>query len=166
MFSNKVIQILSWSYSLKPRFTTKKCGYDWVPHNKCHSVNIEQQVIVFHGAKNTEYEFTVTEYIDNCHSSFGIPSDFYYFYGVTYYDPSLYSQSDGGELSYSIYLNKFIKSPVGLKFTFTTNNEGNFEFMVTNCYVAGHSAHINLDISVYGYKQKSLNFDYRLPNYH
>ena len=42
------------------------CGYDWnLLFNQCHFENVEQQVIVFHGAKNTKYEFTVTEYIDN-----------------------------------------------------------------------------------------------------
>ena len=167
-FTNKVIYIKSWSYTLQPIGITSMCCYEQCIGNSCwsggvcHPQNHEYQYIVFHGAKNTKYGFYIDVNNDSCHGSLGIPSDYRYFIGITLSDP-YYSINN---FYYSTYFNSYYSDMKDLsmkEFTFTTDSNGDFIFRVDNCPARGHLAHFIMNIYVYGYHSKSLTFDYLLP---
>lgn len=158
-----MIVIQSWSITKGQPYKEKNKNY---LENKW--VWVDKQFLYFHGAKNTEYSFYIVNSSASVHSSFGIPSDYHYFYGIIYYDPACrYGDAD---------LNVFTSTHLNIKKTkdfslfnnvemkFKTDSNGNFTFWVVNCMWTGHSSDLTIYIYLDKYPQHQLIFHNYLPN--
>ena len=117
--------------------------------------------LIFHGARNTDYILYFVNDDRSIHSSLGTPSDYRYFYGVNFFDPS-YTDS-----TFAFYLSTYLglsnikegyKFFNNKEFIVKTDNSGNFTFTLTVCGAVGHNAYFSSYIYLQGYKQHQLKY--------
>lgn len=162
LFTNKVIVIQSWSITKGKPYKER----DWSTTDNA-SYYHDKVLLYFHGAKNTYYNFYLLNSSDATHSSFGLPSDYAYYYGIGIFSSKL-NRGEYGGLYISTYLNVLRISDLeyfnNKIFSFTTDNNGNFTFLQSNCPTRGHYSNLTLYFYLNGYPNHQLIFHNLLPN--
>lgn len=168
LFTSVVIPINSWRITKENPFLAKMPYYELSYHGSL--VTTTQQYLIFHGAKNTEYNLYFVSDPNFIDGSVGIPSDYRYFYGISMYDPistglgsaeraylSSYFKINGFPLANrDFFNNKVIK--------FTTNNNGDYTFMLTTCTTSSHILSFTAYFYLKDYEQHKLIYSHSVHN--
>lgn len=163
LFSSIVMPINSWSIKAGTPYKKIQIRYT-LPQQKVTRDFVD---LVFHGAKNTKYIL----FFDNLSGddfSFGIPSDYSYFFGINFYVPdaikydyqfistSLNIKSSDNIKDFN-YFTKF-------KFEIITDNNGDYVITLSNCNYYLHYADAYCNIFMEGYEDHKLSYHLYLPN--
>ena len=140
----------------------------YIINNEKHTVTVDRAILAFHGAKNTKYQLLFSS-LEGADFSFGIPTDYSYFFGANSYIPD--AMTYGYQLISTYFnvrsedkigdnYNSFSKKPIEI----TTDQNGNYDILVTDCNVSGHYVKFNVNIWMQNYSEHKLVFSYCLPN--